>query len=47
MLGAVVIGLATEISAAYITPDYKYVIAFVALLATLAVRPSGLFGART
>jgi branched-subunit amino acid ABC-type transport system permease component len=46
MLGAVVIGLATEISAAYITPDYKYVIAFVALLLMLGVRPTGLLGAR-
>jgi branched-subunit amino acid ABC-type transport system permease component len=46
MLGAVIIGLSTEISAAYIQPDYKYVIAFVALLAMLAVRPSGLLGAR-
>ncbi len=46
MLGAVVIGLATEVSAAYITPDYKYVIAFVALLAMLGVRPTGLLGAR-
>jgi branched-subunit amino acid ABC-type transport system permease component len=46
MLGALLIGVATEVSAAYITPDYKYVIAFVALLAVLAVRPSGLFGAR-
>jgi len=45
MLGAVVIGLATEISAAYITPDYKYVIAFVALLVMLGVRPAGLLGA--
>ena len=45
MLGAVVFGLATEISAAYITPDYKYVIAFVALLVMLGVRPSGLLGA--
>jgi branched-chain amino acid transport system permease protein/neutral amino acid transport system permease protein len=44
MLGAVVIGLATEISAAYITPDYKYVIAFVALLAMLGARPTGLLG---
>ena len=44
MLGAVVIGLATEISAAYITPDYKYVIAFVALLVMLGVRPTGLLG---
>jgi len=45
MLGAVVIGLATEISAAYITPDYKYVIAFLALLVMLGVRPTGLLGA--
>ncbi|HEX4399528.1 MAG TPA: branched-chain amino acid ABC transporter permease [Trebonia sp.] len=46
MLGAVVIGLATEISAAYITPSYKYVVAFVALLLVLGVRPTGLLGAR-
>ncbi|MEP7022598.1 MAG: branched-chain amino acid ABC transporter permease [Actinomycetota bacterium] len=46
MLGAAVIGIATEVSAAYIVPDYKYVVAFVALLAMLAVRPSGLLGAR-
>lgn len=46
MLGAVVIGLATEISAAYITPSYKYVVAFVVLLAMLGVRPTGLLGAR-
>lgn len=46
ILGALLIGLATEVSAAYIQPDYKYVIAFVVLLAMLAVRPSGLFGAR-
>ena len=44
MLGAVVIGLATEISAAYITPSYKYVIAFAALLVMLGVRPTGLLG---
>jgi branched-chain amino acid transport system permease protein/neutral amino acid transport system permease protein len=47
MLGAVVIGLATEISAAYITPSYKYVVAFLALLVMLGVRPTGLLGART
>jgi len=47
MLGAVVIGLATEVSAAYITPSYKYVVAFVALLVMLGVRPSGLLGAGT
>jgi branched-subunit amino acid ABC-type transport system permease component len=46
MLGGVVIGVATEVSAAYLQADYKYVIAFVILLAMLAVRPSGLLGAR-
>ena len=46
MLGAVVIGLATEISAAYITPSYKYVVAFVALLLMLGIRPTGLLGDR-
>jgi branched-chain amino acid transport system permease protein/neutral amino acid transport system permease protein len=46
MIGAILIGLATEISAAYITPSYKDVVAFVALLAMLAVRPTGLLGAR-
>jgi branched-chain amino acid transport system permease protein/neutral amino acid transport system permease protein len=46
MLGAVIIGVATEVSAAYITPDYKYVIGFVILLVMLGVRPSGLLGAR-
>lgn len=45
MLGALVIGLATEISASVIVSDYKDVIAFVILLAMLAVRPTGLLGA--
>ncbi len=44
MLGALVIGLATEVSAAYLAADYKYVVAFVILLAMLAVRPAGLLG---
>ena len=45
MLGAVIIGLATEISAAYITPSYKDVIAFLVLLIMMVVRPGGLLGA--
>jgi branched-chain amino acid transport system permease protein/neutral amino acid transport system permease protein len=47
MLGAVVIGIATEVSAVFIPADYKYVIAFVALLVMLGVRPTGLLGERT
>lgn len=45
MLGALVIGVATEVSAVFITADYKYVPAFVILLVVLAVRPRGLFNA--
>jgi branched-subunit amino acid ABC-type transport system permease component len=46
MLGAAVIGVATEVSAAFIPADYKYVVAFVVLLLMLGVRPTGLLGAR-
>ena len=45
MAGAVIIGLATEVSAAYITPSYKDVVAFLVLLITMAVRPGGVLGA--
>lgn len=45
MLGALIIGVATELSAAVVVSDYKDVIAFVILLAMLAVRPTGLLGA--
>ncbi|MGE5136180.1 MAG: branched-chain amino acid ABC transporter permease [Gemmatimonadota bacterium] len=47
MLGALIIGVATEVSAAFIPADYKYVIAFVALLVMLGVRPTGLLGEPT
>jgi branched-subunit amino acid ABC-type transport system permease component len=45
MLGALVIGVATEVSASIVVSDYKDVVAFVILIAMLAVRPSGLLGA--
>jgi branched-chain amino acid transport system permease protein/neutral amino acid transport system permease protein len=45
MLGALLIGLATEVSAVFIPADYKYVVAFVVLLVVLGVRPTGLLGA--
>jgi branched-chain amino acid transport system permease protein/neutral amino acid transport system permease protein len=45
MVGAVIVGLATEISAAYLTPSYKDVVAFGALLAVMAARPGGVLGA--
>jgi neutral amino acid transport system permease protein len=43
MAGALVLGLAMEISALYIAPDYKEAVAFVLLALTLIVRPSGIF----
>jgi branched-chain amino acid transport system permease protein/neutral amino acid transport system permease protein len=46
MLGALVIGIATEVSASIIVSDYKTVVAGAILLAMLLVRPTGLFGAR-
>jgi branched-subunit amino acid ABC-type transport system permease component len=43
MLGALIIGMAMEISALYIPADYKPVVAFAFLILTLLLRPSGLF----
>ena len=42
MLGAVTIGLATEVSAAVINPAYKGVVAFAILILVLLVRPQGI-----
>lgn len=42
MMGAVVIGVATEVSAAYINPEYKNVVAFAILIIMLLVRSRGL-----
>jgi branched-subunit amino acid ABC-type transport system permease component len=43
MLGALIIGMAMEVSALYIPSDYKPVVAFAFLILTLLLRPSGLF----
>jgi neutral amino acid transport system permease protein len=42
MAGALIIGLATEVSALYVPADYKEVIAFGILVLVLLVRPQGL-----
>lgn len=47
MLGAVVVGLAMEISASYIPSDYKQVVAFAILIVALLVRPQGLIPAKS
>lgn len=43
MAGAVIIGLATEISASFINASYKLDVAFVMLILTLLFKPSGVF----
>lgn len=43
MAGALLIGLAMEVSAIYIAADYKQVVAFALLIITLILRPEGLF----
>jgi neutral amino acid transport system permease protein len=45
MAGALVIGLAMEISALYIPASYKEVVAFGLLIVTLLLRPNGIFAA--
>jgi branched-subunit amino acid ABC-type transport system permease component len=42
MLGALVIGLASEIEAAYFNPQYKEVVGFVVLVIVLLARPQGI-----
>lgn len=44
MLASLVVGLVTEVSAAFITPTFKDVIAFGVLVLVLMLRPQGLFG---
>ena len=43
MAGAVIIGLATEVSASFINAAYKLDVAFVILILTLLFKPSGVF----
>ena len=46
MLGAVVIGMVTELSAAAWSPDYKEVVAFAILVLVMILRPQGLLAKR-
>lgn len=44
--GGLVIGLASEISTLFVSPEYKAAVAFAILVGMLIVRPTGLFGGR-
>src|ERR1039457_2400738 len=46
MIGAVLIGEMTEISAAIISPEYKQVVAFAVLVLVMVLRPQGLLAKR-
>jgi branched-chain amino acid transport system permease protein/neutral amino acid transport system permease protein len=45
MVGALVVGITSEVAGAFSDPVYKDVVAFLILIAILLVRPRGLFGA--
>lgn len=44
--GALVVGIATEVSAAFISSEYKNAIALVILIIALLLRPQGIFASR-
>jgi branched-subunit amino acid ABC-type transport system permease component len=46
MIGALVVGVAMEMSAAFINSEYKTAIAFVILIIALLLRPQGIFASR-
>ena len=46
MIGALIIGLVTELSAAAIAPEYKEVVAFGILVLVMVLRPQGLLAKR-
>jgi branched-chain amino acid transport system permease protein/neutral amino acid transport system permease protein len=43
MLGALTVGIVSEVSAVYISPQYKSVAAFTILILVLVIRPHGIF----
>jgi len=43
IIGAVVIGIAMDVSTVWISPTYKVAVAFLFLALVLLVRPRGLF----
>ena len=46
MIGALIIGIVTELSAAAISPEYKEVVAFAILVVVMVLRPQGLLARR-
>lgn len=46
IVGALIVGIATEMSAAFINSEYKVAIALVILIIALLIRPQGIFASR-
>ena len=46
LVGAVIIGLVTEISTLFLAPDLRYAIALLVLILVLLFRPQGILGRR-
>lgn len=46
LVGALIIGVAQQVSSAFLSPAYGPAVAFVLMVLTLLIRPQGLFGAR-
>jgi branched-chain amino acid transport system permease protein/neutral amino acid transport system permease protein len=44
VVGAIVIGVAQQVSASFLDPAYGPAVAFVLLVIVLVLRPNGLFG---
>jgi branched-chain amino acid transport system permease protein len=44
VLGGLLIGLAEQLTAGYLSPDYRDAITFVILIVILIARPEGLLG---
>jgi branched-subunit amino acid ABC-type transport system permease component len=44
LVGALVMGVAQQVSTAYLLPTYKPAVAFVVMILILLVRPQGIFG---
>jgi branched-subunit amino acid ABC-type transport system permease component len=47
VIGALVIGIAEEMTVLYAAPNYRVAVGFAVILAVLTVKPAGLFGERS
>jgi branched-chain amino acid transport system permease protein/neutral amino acid transport system permease protein len=46
LVGALVIGIASEVSTQWLSPAYKIVVAFLIMITALLLRPKGIFGVK-